>query len=105
MNTIVDGVGEVRLVEGKGLVSVGPGEALTGKEEFRKGIQDVKVRAPGKVSGSYYSPVKDSEGKAIRIKVREGMWEVKRGRKLYGGERRRKNVLSRIAARARGTLK
>jgi len=69
-------------------------------------VAQVKVRGVGRgaIVGSYVDPVKGSLGSVGRIKVQEGIWEVKRGVKLFGGERRRKNVLSRIAARARGTL-
>jgi len=65
----------------------------------------VKVGAGGKIVGSGFEPVKGSEGRVARLRVREGLWEVRRGRKIHGGERRRKNTLSRIAARERGTLK
>lgn len=92
-------------MEGKGLISIKPGEEVTGTEDVRKKIDGVTVKAPGVLHGSYFQSVKGSEGKALRLQVKEGMWEVKRGVKLFGGERRRKNVLSRIAARERGTLK
>lgn len=109
----MDGVGEVRVVErgrGKVLVSVAPGEEVKveemGEGDGRVGrFKGVKIDARGVVCGTGFAPVAGMEGRVARIKVKEGLWEVKRGRKIHGGERRRKNVLSRIAAKARGTLK
>jgi hypothetical protein len=125
LKVVKDGVAEVRVKEiaavdklGKPkvvrLAVNGPGE-WTGRFEDpaeRLEPEEVKVKGVkvvgggmGLVQGSGFSPVKGTKGSVARIAVKEGLWEVKRGVKVHGGERRRKNVLSRIAAKERGTLK
>ena len=105
MQEVVDGVGEVRVLETNGkkmVVNTKPGD------EAREGMGKVKgfkVEGAGTVVGPWAELVKGTRGRVARVRVREGMWAVERGRKIHGGERRRKNVLSRIAARERGTLK
>ena len=37
-------------------------------------------------------PVKGSDGMRARIRLREGIWEEKRGHKVDGGERRKAEV-------------
>lgn len=49
------------------------------------------------ISGSYVIPSKGGQGSVATIKVTEGMWEHKRGRKVHGGERRRAEVLHKLA--------
>ncbi|MCJ1395878.1 hypothetical protein MMC18_008764 [Xylographa bjoerkii] len=109
LQSVVDGVGEMRVKEvpvgemvKKVVVNTPPGveEPAQGKL-----VQGFSVRGAGTIVGSYIELVKGSEGSVARLKVKEGMWEIRRGHKVHGGERRRKNVLSRIAARERGTLK
>jgi hypothetical protein len=68
-------------------------------------VKGVKAEGPRTVAGSWVEMLKSTDGVVARLKVKEGMWENRQGHKVHGGERRRKNVLSRIAARARGTLK
>ena len=113
---MVDGVGEMRVKEvvaGEGVrklvVNTAPGaegKMEEGKvEDGEKVVKGFKVRGAGTIVGSFAEPVKGTGGSVARLKVKEGMWEVHRGHKVHGGERRRKNVLSRIAARERGTLK
>lgn len=48
------------------------------------------VRGAKSIAGPYATPLPDSSG-AI-VKVTEGMWEHKRGRKIDGGERRQAEV-------------
>lgn len=48
------------------------------------------VRGAKSISGPYAVPLPDSSG-AI-VKVTEGMWEQRRGRKIDGGERRRDEI-------------
>lgn len=57
-----------------------------------KPIQGMKVRGAQTIVGPYVQPVKDSQGSLAIIKVQEGMWEVKRGHKVDGGERRKLQV-------------
>lgn len=117
LETVVEGVGEVRVKEipiGEGelvkkvVINTAPGveerDVMEGKVDGRV-VKGLKVRGAGTIVGSFVEPVKGTGGSVARLKVKEGMWEVRRGHKVHGGERRRKNVLSRIAARERGTLK
>jgi len=107
---VKDGEAEVRSVERHGHkvvvnVDMAADQGTEDKLAQRTLVRGVKPRWNGAISGSHFFPIKGSRGTVARIKVAEGLWEVKRGRKIHGGERRRKNVLSRIAAKARGTLK
>lgn len=108
MQSIVDGVGEVRVrqdPDGKRVaVNTTPGNEEGLESAPAVGSVKVKGVGSGTIAGSYFTPVKGTMGSVAQIKIQEGLWEVKRGRKIHGGERRRKNVLSRIAAKARGTL-
>ncbi|MCJ1397077.1 hypothetical protein MMC11_000269 [Xylographa trunciseda] len=109
LQDVVAGVAEMRVKEvpvGEMVKKVVVNTPL-GVEEPAQGkvVQGFHVRGAGTIVGSYIQPVKGSGGSVARLKVQEGLWEVRRGHKVHGGERRRKNVLSRIAARERGTLK
>lgn len=55
-------------------------------------IQGLKVRGTRTLVGPFIKPIKGTNGSVATIKVQEGMWEIKRGVKLDGGERRRKMV-------------
>ena len=60
-----------------------------------KNIQPVagmKVQGARTIIGPYISLLKGTRGCEARIKVQEGMWEVKRGVKVDGGERRKVQV-------------
>lgn len=48
------------------------------------------VRGLESISGPYATPLSNSSGAVV--KVTEGMWEHRRGRKIDGGERRRAEV-------------
>ena len=120
---MVDGVGEVRVLEVKkdraaGTAALGPhplkkvvvnlpAEAVD--KEFRadevKAVTGVKIRGAHTIVGPHVEPVKGSNGSVARIKVKEGMWEERRGHKVDGGERRKETVRSRRAAKERGLLK
>lgn len=108
MRKIVDGVGEVRIRKEPDGRRVAVNTTPGAEEELESApmVDGLQVRGvgDGTIAGSYFTPVKGSMGSVAQIKIQEGLWEIKRGRKIHGGERRRKNVLSRIAARARGTL-
>ena len=84
-----------------------PPEAVD--KEFRadevKAVNGVKILGAHTIIGSHVEPVKGTSGSVARIKVKEGMWEERRGHKVDGGERRKENVRSRRAAKERGTLK
>ena len=57
------------------------------------GVKGVQVGEKG-VVGSRVEPVGGTLGSVARLKIQEGLWEVRRGHKVHGGERRRKYVLS-----------
>ncbi|KAI9683358.1 MAG: hypothetical protein M1829_005430 [Trizodia sp. TS-e1964] len=61
-------------------------------------VKGLRVKGRSGVMGSYVSQAK---GAAVELRVTEGMWEQKRGRKLDGGERRRAEVRSKRAAEQR----
>ena len=102
---MVDGVAQVKVLEaadGKKLaVNTKPGdEPQLGMSR----VQGFKVEGAGTVVGPWAELVKGTRGRVATVRVKEGMWVVARGKKIHGGERRRKNVLSRIAAKERGTF-
>ena len=49
------------------------------------------------ICGPYSQAVKGTNGSAVKIQVMEGMWEDRRGHKVFGGERRRAEVLHKMA--------
>ena len=57
-----------------------------------KPVQGMRVRGAQTIVGPYVQPVKESRGSLATFKVQEGMWEVKRGHKVDGGERRKEQV-------------
>lgn len=60
--------------------------------EGLKAIEGMKVRGARQIVGPFVQPVKGTNGSVARIKVQEGMWEVRRGEKIDGGERRKAMV-------------
>ncbi|KAJ5124602.1 uncharacterized protein N7515_008427 [Penicillium bovifimosum] len=122
LHTVVDGVAQLRVVEvplsAKGLgqqgaqagvqtssATLSPGmvKALvnlapdaTGyhysKKEVIKQFAHMKVHRGSLPMGPYLQPLKGSNGTAALISIQEGMWEDKRGHKVDGGERRRREV-------------
>ncbi|KAF2280765.1 uncharacterized protein EI97DRAFT_428872 [Westerdykella ornata] len=65
-----------------------PVEPLEGIE----GVKGVVVKRGNTIKGSYVKLVKGSQGLRARIQLREGIWELKRGQRVDGGERRKKEV-------------
>lgn len=57
-----------------------------------KPVEGMKVAGVRTIVGPYVQPVKGTRGSVATIKVREGMWEVRRGVKVDGGERRKVQV-------------
>ncbi len=55
-------------------------------------VGGMKVVGAHTIVGPYIQPVKGTGGSVATIKVQEGMWEVKRGQKVDGGERRKVQV-------------
>lgn len=57
-----------------------------------KPVDGMKVVGLRTIVGPYVQPVKGTSGSVATIKVQEGMWEVRRGVKVDGGERRKLQV-------------
>ncbi|KAF2644228.1 hypothetical protein P280DRAFT_515187 [Massarina eburnea CBS 473.64] len=57
-----------------------------------KGVDGVVVKGAKTIKGSYVESVKGSSGLRARIRLQEGIWEVTRGHKVDGGERRKAMV-------------
>ncbi|MDI1493348.1 MAG: telomere length regulation protein [Ramalina farinacea] len=57
-----------------------------------KPVEGMRVKGAGIIVGPHVSHVKGSRGSVARIKAQEGMWEVRRGVKVDGGERRKLQV-------------
>lgn len=55
-------------------------------------VQGVIIKGAKTIKGSYVEPVKGAEGLKARIRLQEGIWEVRRGHKVDGGERRKAEV-------------
>lgn len=55
-----------------------------------------KIRNQRAIAGPFAVPLKGSHGAAATVSVAEGMWEDRRGKKVYGGERRRAEVLHKL---------
>lgn len=55
-------------------------------------VDGMKVVGVRTIAGPYVQPLKGTSGSVATIKVQEGMWEVKRGVKVDGGERRKVQV-------------
>ena len=51
-------------------------------------VAGVRIRDGHTIVGSHFEPVKGSGGLAARIRVKEGLWAHRRGKKVDGGERR-----------------
>ena len=124
MKYVKDGVAELRVVEvpkegaekdaailspsavKKVVVNLPPNTTVKGP--IRSEVEPVgsmKVRGAHQIVGPYVELVKGTDGSVGRLKVKEGMWEQRRGHKVDGGERRKKNVRSKRAAKERGTFK
>ena len=57
-----------------------------------KSVEGMKVAGVRTIVGPYVQLVKGTRGSEATIKVQEGMWEVRRGVKVDGGERRKVQV-------------
>ncbi|KAK3167915.1 hypothetical protein OEA41_004361 [Lepraria neglecta] len=57
-----------------------------------KPVEGMKVVGARTIVGPYVQPVKGTSGSVATIRVQEGMWEVRRGTKVDGGERRKVQV-------------
>ena len=100
VNLLMGGVGVKKMVvntkptKGKeGMGMSGGGAAATGMEKGTlRPVEGMKVRGLSNIAGPFVEPVKGTGGSVGVIRVREGMWEVRRGVKVDGGERRKAQV-------------
>ena len=71
-----------------------PPEVLEKSPSLRhlKPVDGMKVVGARTIVGPYVQPVKGTSGSVATIRVEEGMWEVRRGVKVDGGERRKLQV-------------
>jgi hypothetical protein len=116
--TVVEGAAPVRVVEvpaerqlatatmtpgmRKIVVNVpaGVNPAEVPVEQLRP-LKGLKIKGAHTVVGPHVLPVKGTEGKVAQIPVREGLWEIRRGHKIDGGERRQAEVRSKRRAEER----
>ncbi|CAI7636028.1 unnamed protein product [Penicillium glandicola] len=111
LETVVDGVAQLRVVEvpinARGLTQEGtqasiqtssatlsPGmvKAIVNLAPDATKFAHMKIHRGCQPMGPFLQPLKGSNGTAATISVQEGMWEDKRGQKVDGGERRRREV-------------
>jgi hypothetical protein len=64
--------------------------AQTGVE--MKLLEGVRVVGAKTIQGPHVEIVKGTHGLGAQLRAKEGIWEIKRGRKIDGGERRRAEV-------------
>jgi hypothetical protein len=57
-----------------------------------KKFSQIRLFHGNMVKGPYLQAIKGQNGMAARLKVQDGMWEHKLGRKIDGGERRRAEI-------------
>lgn len=75
------------------LVNLPPGQTELQSESIpTKKYIDIKLRRGNKIQGPYIKYLPGANGTAATISAQEGMWEIKTGRKIDGGERRRAEV-------------
>lgn len=115
---VTDGVAELKLVEApveKGPVGMSrrssvatathdPGtrrvvvnvpvgaEAPVEPVEALRGVRGIVVKGAKTIKGPYVEMVKGSGGLKARLRLQEGIWEIRRGHKVDGGERRKAEV-------------
>ncbi|KAF2733748.1 hypothetical protein EJ04DRAFT_553182 [Polyplosphaeria fusca] len=75
----------------KVVVNVPAGEEGVAGGDVR-GVRGFVVKGAKTIQGPYVEYVKGSGGVRARLRLQEGVWEVKRGHKVDGGERRRAEV-------------
>ena len=128
LQEVVNGVAELRVIEQpvpqnpaapariatattspgtrKIVVNVSPDSATprTPPEEAEP-VKHVKVIGAYTIKGPHIQLLKGTRGSAATLTVKEGLWEVKRGRKIDGGERRQAEVRAKRRAEERKTTR
>ncbi|OBT70412.1 hypothetical protein VE03_00175 [Pseudogymnoascus sp. 23342-1-I1] len=99
---VEEGVVRLRVVEVEGGAAEGTATRTGGMKRVvvngGEEIEGVRVKGAQRVVGAHVLPVK---GGTAQIKATEGLWEVRRGRKIDGGERRKAEVRSKRRAAER----
>ncbi|OCK74662.1 hypothetical protein K432DRAFT_386683, partial [Lepidopterella palustris CBS 459.81] len=80
-------------------VPAGSNEPLEPLEAVRP-VKGVTVKGARTITGPHVEVIKGSGGLRARIRVKEGIWEERRGIKVDGGERRRAEVRAKRRAAA-----
>jgi len=128
LKKVKDGIAEVRLVEVpvalssdtadrlpsgatltrspgmmKRIINVDPENPPTSDAELRKAsrVIGLKIKDSHTIYGPHVELVKGSNGSTAHIKVKEGLWEHRRGHKVDGGERRKAEVRAKRRAAER----
>lgn len=70
-----------------------------------KRVAGVHIKGANAVYGNHVEALKGSAGAAGVIRVKEGLWEDRRGKKVDGGERRKAEVRSKRRAAERKAAK
>lgn len=71
----------------KTVVNLPPGGAVP--KVFQGGVRDYRVKGAKRISGPYATPSGDG---VSQVSIVEGMWELRQGQKVDGGERRKAMV-------------
>ncbi|KAI9772222.1 MAG: hypothetical protein M1840_000971 [Geoglossum simile] len=128
LQEVVNGVAELRVVEKlipqdpavpariatattslgarKIVVNVPPDSATPSVPlEEAKPVKHMKVIGAYTIKGPHVQLLKGTRGSAATLAVKDGLWEVKRGRKIDGGERRQAEVRAKRRAEERKTTR
>ena len=73
------------------VINEAPGNTARALETV-KPVEGMRIVGARTIVGPFIELVKGSSGSVAKIDVQEGMWEVKRGEKVDGGERRKVQV-------------
>lgn len=118
LQEVSDGVAELRVVEvkspgAKATVSNTPGTvkkivnvpldspAPPSPIARATPVQRFKLLGAHAIAGPHIEPVKGAGGMVARLRVKEGLWEDRRGHKVDGGERRKAEVRAKRRAAER----
>ncbi|KAF1987655.1 hypothetical protein K402DRAFT_353162 [Aulographum hederae CBS 113979] len=73
--------------------------------EGAKPIRFTKIRGSHTICGPHVEPLAGSRGWGARIRIKEGLWEDRRGHKVDGGERRKAEVRAKKMVEERRTTR
>lgn len=120
--TVIDGVVPLRVVEVPAdrhiaTATMTPGmkkivaniprdvDPSTVSAEQLQPLKGLHFKGAHTVVGPQVLPVKGTGGKLAKLEIKEGLWEVRRGHKIDGGERRQAEVRSKRRAEERKAAK